>query len=396
MRSELFLKIKINFILRLVNLFKKIGFFIFWFLEKTLQGFTNFLFFLAKIILSLFFSLYLKTKKLIKEVSLNFHYQDKLFSFVSHFQSKIILIFLIFVFVFIISEQKIIPEKMLSVQASVSFAKETEENEATSPDFKIATVEDEESVLIPNFTFERDFVPTRTEIEKYIVQPGDTISSIAEDFEVSVNTILWENKLTPRSIIRPGQILKILPISGVSHQVKRGETIEKIARYYKANQEDIISFNDLEEKPLVAGEIIIIPEGKIPPPVIPRTVTRSVRDKLWPGQLGQRTREGTNCRDFYPGQCTWYVAQKYCIPWSGHAKSWLANAKKFGFSTGLEPVKGAIVSLRETWYGHVGIVEEVGEDSIIISEMNHLGPWKVNKREIKKDDWRINGYIYLK
>ena len=53
-----------------------------------------------------------------------------------------------------------------------------------------------------------------------------------------------------------------------------------------------------------------------------------------------------------------------------------------------------VISLRETWYGHVGIVEEVNNETIIISEMNHLGPWKVNRRELKKNDYRINGYIY--
>lgn len=396
MDSGKFIKIKVNLILGLINLLKKSLYFVFWFFEKIGQGIFAFLFLSLKIILFLFFSLYLKIKKLIKEFFLRFYYQGGFFSFFP--RTKIVIPFLILVFVFIIFEQKIMPEERVIVKVFPVLEKLEKKEEVSESDFKIAmTDENEESVLSPNQVFDQKFILTRTEIERYEVQPGDTISSIAEDFEVSINTILWENNLTSRSIIRPGQILKILPISGVSHKVKKGETIEKIARFYRAGQEDIISFNNLEEEPLIAGDLIIVPEGKIPPPpVVPLTYRRLAQDKIWPSELGERTKQGNNCRDFYPGQCTWYVAQKYCIPWSGHAKSWLANAKKFGFQTGQEPIVGAIISLQETWYGHIGIVVEVNENSIIISEMNHLGPWKVNKRELKINDRRINGYIYIK
>lgn len=391
MNKEKIHKIKINLVLLLINLLKKIGNFIFWFSEKIIQGFFLFFLLILKFFLFLFASFYLKIKKLIKNILSSFHYQSGIFSFFSG--KRLGIIFLIFIFLFIISEQKIVPEEKLVIAASSII---NQENPSKKPDFQMAvTKEEEEAVLRQSLIFDEKFVPTRTEIEKYIVQPGDTISSIAEDFDVSINTILWENKLTPRSIIKPGQVLKILPVSGVSHIVKKGETIEKIARYYRANKEDIINFNDLEEEPLKVGDLIIIPEGKIPPPEVPKNVSKIVKDKIWPIELEKRTREGTNCRNFYPGQCTWYVAQRYCIPWSGHAKNWLANAKKMGYLTGLTPKVGAIISLKETWYGHVAIVEEIKENSIIISEMNHLGPWKVNRREIKINDWRINGYIYM-
>jgi len=374
-----FLKLKLRALLFFLSFLKKAKKAIFSFLEKINNFSESFLFSLLKFFILPIFPFYLKIRNLIKK---NLHYQSlPLFIFD---QKRLLIFFLIFALIFIFFEEKIpFPEKFFA-QAVV-----LKENS----DFKIASNEPEEIILKQNVPFEEDFIPTRTEIEKYIVQPGDTIYSIAQDFNVSVNTILWENKLTLNSIIKPGQVLRILPVSGVSHKVKPGDTVKKIAQLYRADEEEIIKFNNLEEEPLKVGDIIIIPEGKIPPPPpAPRIARKS--EKIWPADLGEKTRRGRNCRDFYPGQCTWYVAQKICITFSGHAKDWLKNAVRAGYQIGKIPKVGAIVSLRETWYGHVAIVEEVKENSIVISEMNHLGPWRVNKREININDWRINGYIY--
>lgn len=93
----------------------------------------------------------------------------------------------------------------------------------------------------------------------YVVREGDTLSEIAELFDVSVNTIKWENDLG--STIRPGQELRILPVSGVSHTIKKGETFSKIAALYDVEVEDITIFNNLDETKLKVGEKIIVPNG---------------------------------------------------------------------------------------------------------------------------------------
>jgi len=389
-----FEKIKVKLILLFILLIRKISWIILEILERAFKFIETIFFFIIKILIFIISPIYLKLKKLIKELSSNFHYQTDFFSLFNR-QWLVILCFLIIV-IFIFFEGKSSFQEEFFAQAITSEELNSNNHKLVSENIPL-TESDEEAILKPNLIFEKEFIPTRTEIEKYVVQKGDTISSIAEDFGVSINTILWENKLTPRSIIRPGQVLKILPISGVSHTVKMGDNIEKIAKLYRADKEEIIRFNDLEKELLRVGDIIIIPEGKIPPPPPTPPVFRGLtRDKTWLAEMGEKKRQGIGCRDFYPGQCTWYVAQKYCIPWSGHAKSWLTNARNFGYEIGKEPKVGSIISLRETWYGHVAIVEEVKDNSIIISEMNHLGPWRVNRREIKINDPRINGYIYIK
>ncbi|MBI4427315.1 MAG: peptidoglycan DD-metalloendopeptidase family protein [Candidatus Magasanikbacteria bacterium] len=111
--------------------------------------------------------------------------------------------------------------------------------------------------------------PTRTQIVLHTVQTGDTIGSIAEKYRVSIATILWANNLTERSYIRPGNELKILPVSGLLHTVKKGDTIAKIAKLYKTDAEKIIKFNKLKEdgSDVVIGEGLVIPDGLKPQPV---------------------------------------------------------------------------------------------------------------------------------
>lgn len=128
---------------------------------------------------------------------------------------------------------------------------------------------EEESTLVkPEIVF--DGAETRTEIITYVVEAGDTVSTIAEKFNISVNTVLWANKLSSNSLIRPGDKLTILPVTGVSHQVKKGDTLTKIAKAYSADVEEIIKFNKLaSETDIAQGKLLIIPGGKILPPPRP-------------------------------------------------------------------------------------------------------------------------------
>lgn len=114
------------------------------------------------------------------------------------------------------------------------------------------------------------FSNERQEVVTYEVEEGDTPSSIAGQFGITVSTLLWANKLTERSLIRPGQELIILPVSGVKHEVRRGDTIQTIAKKYQAEADDIIAFNDLPASgEIFVGDTIIIPGGKLAPQPLP-------------------------------------------------------------------------------------------------------------------------------
>jgi LysM repeat protein len=118
-------------------------------------------------------------------------------------------------------------------------------------------------------------VTNRNQVTDYVVEAGNSIGSIANDFGVSVVTILWENNLTARSIIRPGDTLKIPPTSGVMHTIKKGDTLQKIAKLYRAETPVIIAFNSLKEDgtDIKVGQRIMIPDGIRPQSAVV-TVTR--------------------------------------------------------------------------------------------------------------------------
>jgi murein DD-endopeptidase MepM/ murein hydrolase activator NlpD len=100
-------------------------------------------------------------------------------------------------------------------------------------------------------------------ISTYVVKQGDTLSTIAKMFGVSVNTVLWSNNLTVKDAIKPGQSLVILPVSGISHTVKKGDTLSTIASSYKADLAEIRNFNGLSEESIISiGDVIIVPDGE--------------------------------------------------------------------------------------------------------------------------------------
>ncbi len=109
----------------------------------------------------------------------------------------------------------------------------------------------------------------RTEIIEYEVQSGDTVSAIAQRFQLNVNTILWANNLSAFSLIKPGNKLIILPTNGVLHNVKSGETISRLAQTYDVAEDQIIEYNNLEGTTLTISQRLIIPGGRriIPAPV---------------------------------------------------------------------------------------------------------------------------------
>src|SRR3989338_11101862 len=100
-------------------------------------------------------------------------------------------------------------------------------------------------------------------ISLYVVRDGDTLGAIAKMFGVSVNTIVWAND-RKNGTIRPGETLVILPISGVRHTIAKGDTIQSIAKKYRADADEILLFNGIAPyASLAAGDVILVPDGEL-------------------------------------------------------------------------------------------------------------------------------------
>jgi len=262
-----------------------------------------------------------------------------------------------------------------------------------------------------------DNLPENREIIiEYIVEEGDNLWSIADKFNISVETIAWANDLNlRRAIIRPGQKLVILPVSGVKHIVKERETISGIAEKYNIPAEKIIDFNNILDKGEISiGQALIIPGGKKQViriaerreiDLVERVVDRDFDniEELTPNQV--RAKLSTNnywgqSHAFPFGQCTWWPAQRRPIGRWGHAKSWLDNAERDGFEVcrgrNCQPTVGAVlVIVGNPIFGHVAYVEEIRGNKIIFSEMNGISGWgRINKRIVEVGSNRIVGFIY--
>lgn len=105
-------------------------------------------------------------------------------------------------------------------------------------------------------------IPIRQGLMKYKVREGDTLSGIAAQFGISLETLKWAN-LSVGSVISPGQELTILPVSGILYEVGDGDTIEGVAARYHLDPELIKKYNpDYITLLESSGQTIILPYAK--------------------------------------------------------------------------------------------------------------------------------------
>ena len=108
---------------------------------------------------------------------------------------------------------------------------------------------------------------TRTEVVDYVVEAGDSVGAIARKFGLSTTTILNVNDLSARSIIRPGDELRIPPVDGIIYKVKSGDTLGDIASYLSSSISSIAKANGLSNLSTISiGTELVIPGGKMPAP----------------------------------------------------------------------------------------------------------------------------------
>ncbi len=112
----------------------------------------------------------------------------------------------------------------------------------------------------------------------YRVAAGDTPGSIAAQFRISLNTLMWANNLSRSSVIKPGDELIVLPVSGVKYEVRKGDTLETIAKKFRGDVEEIIAFNGRAiGESLSAGDVLIVPDGELASPAGVSVTARAPR-----------------------------------------------------------------------------------------------------------------------
>ena len=118
----------------------------------------------------------------------------------------------------------------------------------------------------------------------YTVQPGDTLFKIANNYDTTISDIIDLNNLFT-TILTPGQTL-LLPNKNENTEniyiVKAGDTLYSIADEYNVTVDDIISSNNLTSTTLNIGKKLIIPTSTLEPvPTTPSTYTVVPGDTLY-------------------------------------------------------------------------------------------------------------------
>lgn len=160
----------------------------------------------------------------------------------------------------------------LALEANVSSFSMIDDKKADSidPNIEVGIVADtallpvtgplgvSDGTLIEDFSIEDDATI-------YVIRSGDTFSKIAEMFEVSVDTILSVNDIKPGEKPVIGDILLILPFSGVEHTVVKGDTLKGLASKYGVDVSEIVAYNiDINpDSKLAVDDKLIIPGASI-------------------------------------------------------------------------------------------------------------------------------------
>ena len=97
----------------------------------------------------------------------------------------------------------------------------------------------------------------------YRVEPGDTLSDIAERFDLTLDTIVSFNAIQNARALRPGQLLKVPSISGILYTVGAGEGLQSIAAKQEVSADRVIEVNGLMSERVVPGTTLFLPDARL-------------------------------------------------------------------------------------------------------------------------------------
>jgi membrane-bound lytic murein transglycosylase D len=97
--------------------------------------------------------------------------------------------------------------------------------------------------------------------EKHMVNAGETLYSIAKQYQVTVMDIVQWNNLSLDEGIKPGQVLNLQapetkpPVSkDIVHKVKADDTLFSVARQYGVTIKELMDWNQKKDFALTVGE----------------------------------------------------------------------------------------------------------------------------------------------
>lgn len=160
-------------------------------------------------------------------------------------------------------------------------------------------------------------------IQMYRVQKGDTLSTIAAKFHVSMMTLWWANQsaMKSKTDLHIGQLLKVPPVSGLVVTVGTSDTLDSLAAQYGVDARSILDINQLTDPTLVVGQVLVIPGAVGAPIATPKPTKAPVVKTQTTAPRTQRSSGGTAAGiggKYTGGRMSWpvrgggnYISQYY-------------------------------------------------------------------------------------
>ena len=99
----------------------------------------------------------------------------------------------------------------------------------------------------------------------YRVRPGDMVGIIADQFDITQDTIISVNNIKSSRLLQIGAYLKIPSMPGILYTVRNdGETINSISEKYSIDAIKCSAVNNFDESvSLPAGTMVFVPDAKL-------------------------------------------------------------------------------------------------------------------------------------
>ena len=103
----------------------------------------------------------------------------------------------------------------------------------------------------------------RLEVSTYVVQPGDTLSEIAERFDLEMDTLISFNQIEDVRRMQAGATYQIPNRDGLLYTVKPGDSLSEIAHEFGSSINAILDANDMQSQAIYEGQVIFVPGAEL-------------------------------------------------------------------------------------------------------------------------------------
>lgn len=101
-------------------------------------------------------------------------------------------------------------------------------------------------------------------IKEHTVKQGETLWSIANKYDINIDTLIGANDISNMNRIKPGEKIQILPVKGILYNISPGENLTSIANKFNISKTKIINSNGIKNPGNVQnGQTLLLP-GAVP------------------------------------------------------------------------------------------------------------------------------------